>query len=70
MQFFKIAAYVQVANYMAWCIMPIYKWLAVLRLLVSIAYQAVLYSLGLYGRLRERERESVDVFDGFVYLWV
>ena len=27
-----------------------------------------LYVLGLYGRLRERERESVSVFEGLVYL--
>ena len=27
-----------------------------------------LYILGLYGRLRERERESVSVFEGLVYL--
>ena len=70
MQFFKIAAYVQVANCMAWYIM----WLVyfahiymacVLRLWMSIAYQAVLYSLGLYGRLG---REIVSVFDGLLYL--
>ena len=47
------------------CILPIYKWLAVLRLWASIAYQAVLYSLGLYGRW---VRESVSVFEGLVHL--
>ena len=56
---------------MAWCIMRIvyfahiYKWLAFLRLWVSIAYQVVLCGLGLYGRLG---RESVSAFDGFVHL--
>ena len=39
----------------------------VLRLLVSIAYQAVLYSLGLRWHL---VRESVSVFDGFVFISV
>ena len=36
-----------------------------LRLLVSIAYQAVLFGLGLYGNLG---RESVSVFNGFVFI--
>ena len=73
MQFFRIAAYVQIArpyglvHYATCAFCPIYMACG-LRLLVSIAYQAVLYSIGLYGRLRERRRESASVFDGLVYL--
>ena len=48
------------------CILPYINGLR--SALVGVAYQAVLCVLGLYGRLRERERESVSVFDGLVYL--
>ena len=71
MQFFKIAAYVQVANYMAWCIMRLVHfcpYINGLRLaLVGVAYQAVLCGLGLHERL---EIESVSVFDGLVFISV
>ena len=72
MQFFRIAAYVQIVqsyglvHYAACAFCPYINGLR--SALVGVAYQAVLYSLGLYGRLRERERESVSVFDGLVCL--
>ena len=67
MQFFKIAAYVQVANCMAWCIMRLVHFCPYINglrsALVSIAYRAVLCGLGLYGQLG-----SGSMFDGIVYL--
>ena len=69
MQFFKIAVYVQVANYMAWYIMRLVHFALYIHglrfALVGVAYQAVLCVLGLYGSL---ESESVSVFDGLVCL--
>ena len=70
MQFFKIAAYVHIAqlyglvHYAACVFCHIYMACGLL-LWMSIAYQAVLCVLGLYGRW---VRESVSVFDGLVYL--
>ena len=60
------------SNHMAWCIMRLVYFAhiymaCVLRLLVSVAYQAVLYSLGLHGRWGS---EGVSVFDGFVFISV
>ena len=68
MQFFKIAAYVQVANYMAWFIMrlvhfAIYKWLAFCA--CECGSLGCLCDIGLYVHL---ESENVSVFDGLVYL--
>lgn len=69
MQFFKIATYVQIAQlyglvHYAACVFCPY--VNSLRLaIVGVAGQAVLCGLGLYGSC---VRESVNVFDGFVYL--
>ena len=70
MQFFKIAAYVHIARpyglvHYAACVFCTIYMACGLRLLVNIAYRAVLYSLGLHGRW---ESESVSVFEGLVYL--
>ena len=70
MQFFRIAAYVQVANCMAWYIMrlvhfALYKWLAVCA--CGCGCSGCLCSLGLYGHW---VRESVSVFDGLFFVFV
>lgn len=72
MQFFRIAAYVQVAQlyglvHYAACTFCHIEMACGLLLLVSIAYRAVLCVIGLYGRW---ENESVSVFDGFVFISV
>ena len=69
MQFFRIAAYVQIVqsyglvHYAACAFLPYINGLR--SALVGVAYQAVLCGLGLHERL---EIESVSVFDGLVYL--
>ena len=71
MQFFRIAAYVQITrlySFGALCGFYILPYINGLRsALVGVAYQAVLCGIGLYGHLG---RESVSVFDGFVFISV
>ena len=57
------------SGYMAWCIMQLVYFALYIHglrsALVGVAGQAVLCGIGLYGHSR---RESVSVFNGFVYL--